>query len=196
MKNKIIFLFLLFMPLASVQALSVGVDTDGDGLTDEEELNIFFTDVNNKDTDQDGWLDGVEARSGWDPNVNEDKKLEKRIEVSLKNQELSFYSGRYKLNSFKISSGDTKHPTPTGTYSIIVKKPLVTYKGVDYFYPNTKWNLMFKKGTLGNFYIYGAYWHDNFGKRVSHGCINVAYENMEQLYNWAEERTSIVISNE
>jgi hypothetical protein len=35
-----------------------GVDTDGDGLTDYDEENIYFTDPNNPDTDGDGLLDG------------------------------------------------------------------------------------------------------------------------------------------
>ena len=66
-------------------------------------------------------------------------------------------------------------------------------KGFDYSYPNTKWNLHFYTGTLG-FYIHGAYWHNNFGKRMSHGCVNVSYANMERLYNWADVGTKITIN--
>jgi len=35
-------------------------DTDGDGLTDDEEINIYSTDPNNNDTDSDGLADGQE----------------------------------------------------------------------------------------------------------------------------------------
>lgn len=196
MKNKfLVFLFVLFIiPTISVQAQEL--DTDNDGLSDHEEINIFFTNPNNPDSDGDNWSDGIEAHSGYDPNVNEDRKLEKKIEVNLKTQSLSFFSGRYELGRFLISSGDTKHPTPPGEYSVLVKKPVVNYKGVGYNYPNTKWNLMFKKGKSGNYYIHGAYWHNNFGKKVSHGCLNVAYLNMENLYNWADVGSKISIKSE
>ena len=43
------------------------VDTDEDGLTDSEELNIYNTNPNNADTDGDGFLDGEEVAGGSDP---------------------------------------------------------------------------------------------------------------------------------
>lgn len=43
------------------------VDTDGDGLSDEEEENVWGTDPNNFDTDGDGFGDGDEILHGFDP---------------------------------------------------------------------------------------------------------------------------------
>ncbi len=43
------------------------VDTDDDGLTDRDETKVFETDPINADTDGDGYLDGEEVRSGYDP---------------------------------------------------------------------------------------------------------------------------------
>jgi hypothetical protein len=43
------------------------VDTDGDGLTDEEELTVYGTDPTRADTDGDGIPDGVEQSQGSDP---------------------------------------------------------------------------------------------------------------------------------
>ena len=37
------------------------VDSDGDGLSDDDELNIYFTDPLDDDSDDDGLLDGVES---------------------------------------------------------------------------------------------------------------------------------------
>lgn len=42
-------------------------DMDLDGLTDEGEKNIYFTDPRNSDTDADGYFDGVEILNGTDP---------------------------------------------------------------------------------------------------------------------------------
>lgn len=43
-------------------------DTDGDGLSDAEEVRVWQTDPLNEDTDQDGFTDGSEVESGYDPN--------------------------------------------------------------------------------------------------------------------------------
>lgn len=46
-----------------------GLDSDGDGLPDEEELYVWDTDPHNEDTDNDGLLDGDEVlRIGSNPN--------------------------------------------------------------------------------------------------------------------------------
>ncbi len=42
-------------------------DTDSDGLTDKEELEVYGTNPNNSDTDGDGYLDGEEVKNGYDP---------------------------------------------------------------------------------------------------------------------------------
>ncbi|MFA5021703.1 MAG: hypothetical protein WC508_01290 [Patescibacteria group bacterium] len=42
-------------------------DTDGDGLTDRDEVKVFRTDPNNPDTDGDGYKDGDEVKNGYDP---------------------------------------------------------------------------------------------------------------------------------
>jgi hypothetical protein len=44
------------------------VDSDDDGLTDREEVQIYNTDPLNPDTDGDTYLDGQEVRGGYDPN--------------------------------------------------------------------------------------------------------------------------------
>ena len=43
------------------------VDTDDDELTDRDEIKVFKTDPNNPDTDGDGFSDGEEVRGGYDP---------------------------------------------------------------------------------------------------------------------------------
>ncbi len=45
---------------------SIFLDSDQDGLSDEEE-KIYGTDPHNPDTDGDGYSDGAEVRSGYDP---------------------------------------------------------------------------------------------------------------------------------
>jgi len=42
-------------------------DTDGDGLFDREEVEVYNTDPQNPDTDGDGYQDGEEVDSGYNP---------------------------------------------------------------------------------------------------------------------------------
>jgi hypothetical protein len=42
-------------------------DTDQDGLTDREEIKVYLTDPLNPDTDQDGYNDGDEVKAGYSP---------------------------------------------------------------------------------------------------------------------------------
>lgn len=195
MQNKFLALslcVLLVLPF-SARALDVNQDSDHDGLSDAEELDIYHTNANLPDTDGDGYSDGDEVHFGFDPNQAGSDRLEKRIEVSLKDQSLTYSLGPYAIKTIKVSTGDRKHPTPPGSYTILVKKPLVTYKGANYFFPNTRWNMMFKRGAAGNLYVHGAYWHNKFGQRMSHGCVNVSYQDMENLYNWSDVGTKVLV---
>ncbi|MFA6490637.1 MAG: hypothetical protein WCT43_01995, partial [Candidatus Magasanikbacteria bacterium] len=42
-------------------------DTDGDGLSDSDEVKIWLTDPLKADTDGDGYLDGSEILNGFNP---------------------------------------------------------------------------------------------------------------------------------
>ena len=43
-------------------------DSDNDGLSDKEEVNIYNTNPTNPDSDSDGYLDGEEIKNGYNPN--------------------------------------------------------------------------------------------------------------------------------
>jgi lipoprotein-anchoring transpeptidase ErfK/SrfK len=45
-----------------------------------------------------------------------------------------------------------------------------------------------------NFGFHGAYWHDNFGTAVSHGCINLSPADAKWLYDWAVLGERVIIS--
>jgi len=49
-----------------MQALSLGLDSDGDGLTNSEET-LLGSDPNQTDSDSDGYSDGSEVMNGYDP---------------------------------------------------------------------------------------------------------------------------------
>jgi hypothetical protein len=66
--------FLTIEQQAAEQEAALKVrDTDGDGLNDYEELNIYHTSPYLTDTDSDGVSDGDEIKQGADPNCPKDK---------------------------------------------------------------------------------------------------------------------------
>ena len=35
--------------------------------------------------------------------------------------------------------------------------------------------------------LHGTYWHDDFGYRRSHGCVNLSVSDARWLYEWTAE---------
>ncbi|KKW36686.1 MAG: ErfK/YbiS/YcfS/YnhG family protein [Candidatus Uhrbacteria bacterium GW2011_GWC2_53_7] len=169
-------------------------DQDQDGLWDDWEITLR-TDLTQSDSDGDGYSDGLEVAHGFDPSNSEPHRAAKRIEGTLASQRAAYFIGDVQLDAFSISSGLPRTPTPTGSFTVLQKRPVVWYAGPGYNYPDTKWNLMFKRGNGLNYYIHGAYWHDEFGTVRSAGCVNVPYEYayMGRLYDWADVGTPIII---
>lgn len=58
------------------------VDTDGDGLSDYDEINIYKTDPLNPDTDGDGYSDGEEVKGGYNP-LGDGKLIEKNVNQAI-----------------------------------------------------------------------------------------------------------------
>ena len=123
---------------------------------------------------------------------------DKRIEVNLTAQHLYAYEGNNLIYDFPVSTGKWGQ-TPTGTFDIWIKlkytrmtggnKNLGTY----YNLPNVPYTMYFYNKDIPKtrgYGIHGAYWHNNFGHPMSHGCVNVKPENAEKLYYWADPRST------
>jgi lipoprotein-anchoring transpeptidase ErfK/SrfK len=169
----------------------IDVDSDNDGLNDYLEIKLG-TDLLNPDTDGDGFKDGGEVHTGFDPLITGDARSKnKYVIVDLSDQHLHYFIGDVRIGSIAVSTGQRITPTPTGEFSIERKVPSIHYFGSGYSYPNTKWNLQFKP----HYYLHGAYWHNQFGKKpMSHGCINIAYKDVEKLYAFLDvgDKVSVI----
>ncbi len=126
-------------------------------------------------------------------NVLGESTSNKRIEIDLTNQRLYAYEGDRKVYDFLVSTGKWGR-TPTGTFNIWIKLRYTTMSGGNkdlgtyYYLPNVPYTMFFYNGEIPKwrgFGIHGTYWHNNFGHPMSHGCINMKTEEVEQLYYWA-----------
>ena len=119
---------------------------------------------------------------------------EKRIEVNLSNQHLYAYEGNNLVYDFPVSTGKWGK-TPTGSFHIWVKLRYTRMVGGNqalgtyYNLPNVPYTMFFSNDSVPKtqgFALHGAYWHNNFGHPMSHGCVNIKTENVEKLFYWAD----------
>jgi lipoprotein-anchoring transpeptidase ErfK/SrfK len=111
------------------------------------------------------------------------------IEVDLSEQTLTAWNGRTPVKSYIVSTGKSRTPTPTGTYSIQSKYSSTSMRGANYYVPDVPYTMYYS----GGYAMHGAYWHNSFGTPVSHGCVNLPVRQARWLYRWAPVGTRVVV---
>lgn len=126
------------------------------------------------------------------PSVAEGNR--KWIDVSIRNQTLVAYEGTKAVYVTLVSTGiagladPEKAPaTVRGTYMIHTKHVASTMDDDEdvadsYSLRDVPFVQYFHKG----YALHGAYWHDQFGKVRSHGCINLAPIDAAWLFEWTD----------
>ena len=111
---------------------------------------------------------------------------EKWIDISLDEQRLRAWEGNRLVMEFPVSTG-LWASTPKGTFNIWYKTRSQSMRGGSqvlgtyYNLPNVPNNMFFYLG----YAIHGAYWHNNFGHPMSHGCVNSPLASAAQIFEWA-----------
>jgi len=122
---------------------------------------------------------------------------EKWIEIDLDNQKLYAHEGETIVYEFPISSGLPWAPTVTGEFRVWIKLKYTRMAGGCeindcYNLPNVPYTQYFYKG----YGLHGGYWHNDFGRPRSHGCVNLRIPDAEKLYYWTippvAENSSVV----
>lgn len=111
------------------------------------------------------------------------------IEVNLSDQTLIAWQGDVAVMHTTISSGLPATPTVTGRFRIGTKYSSQRMTGPGYDLPGVPWVMYF----YGGYAIHGAYWHNNFGSPMSHGCVNVEPGEAQLLYDWAPPGTEVYV---
>ncbi len=117
--------------------------------------------------------------------------LDKWIDVDLSEQKLRAWEGNNLFLESLVSTGLPWFATPTGEFSIWLKVRATRMEGGEgrYYYnlPNVPYVMFFENGEIPGyrgFSLHGTYWHNDFGKVHSHGCVNLPTPIAEQLYYW------------
>ncbi|HLA07703.1 MAG TPA: L,D-transpeptidase family protein [Anaerolineales bacterium] len=112
---------------------------------------------------------------------------EKHIIVDLASQMVTAFEGEKLVLSQRCSSGAKGTETPTGEFRTYHKGPSVhmTNQGDAleniFNLPGVPWCSFFTG--IGNAF-HGAYWHNDYGRPRSHGCVNLPADAAKFLYRW------------
>jgi hypothetical protein len=182
-------------PLPVELAAPLGIETEavpkGDLPTFDEEL---FVDARNPAPVGDGTASGRR----W-------------IEVSVSEQTLRAYQGDALVLESLVSTGLAPNDTEQGVFHVRIKRPLEsmsgftdatgevvvvgdatetpgTQSGIPYEVEDVPDVLYFNMEAEA---LHGAYWHDNFGSPMSHGCVNLPVEVAAFLFGWAPLGTEV-----
>lgn len=119
---------------------------------------------------------------------------EKLIDINLSQQKLKLYQGEQIVGEYTTSTGKADMPTPTGTFRVLSKEKNHWSSQYSLYMP---YALRFYNG----FYIHELpYWpggyregEEHLGVPVSHGCVRIGIGAAEEVYNFADIGTKIVI---
>src|SRR3972149_8652091 len=101
----------------------------------------------------------------------------RHIVVDLSEQRLYAWNDGTVVRTFLVSGGLTG-PTPVGNFSVYNKIKDHVMAGPGYYLPNVPDSMYF----TGPYALHGAYWHNNFGNPMSHGCVNLPLNEASWLF--------------
>jgi len=114
---------------------------------------------------------------------------DKFIHVDLATQMVTAFEGNQMVFSSRCSSGQKGTDTPSGDFSTYHKGPSIhmtndqgdaVIKNV-YNLAGVPWCSFF---TGAGHAFHGTYWHNDYGRPRSHGCVNLPSLNAKWIYLW------------
>jgi hypothetical protein len=156
------------------------------------------------------WLDGAGVKVLTDADVApispDIDPNEKKIVANVTYQTLSCFEGNNEVFFCRMSSGQKYNSlgavsnelaTPVGDLSawwkIISKNMTAGNEQAGYSTPAVPWCTFISGEGVA---IHGAFWHNDFGERRSHGCINVKPEEAKWIFRWTTPNISLVQSEQ
>lgn len=121
------------------------------------------------------------------------------IDIDLAQQMLALRRGPAVEFLTLISSGNGEHPTPVGLFRLESKWAFADMRSRagdedTYFVEGVPWVQYFR----GRYALHGTFWHNRFGRRTSHGCINLSAHDARWVYErtWPAAKPGWLMINE
>jgi len=127
---------------------------------------------------------------------------DKRIEVDLAKQTFQCFENGVKILDvltstgpyLRTENGKRIYGTPSGEWAINLKRLTRHMAGDDFasadFFdlPGVPWVSYFHWWGVS---IHGTYWHNDYGKPRSHGCVNLSPETAKWVFRWSLPRAAL-----
>jgi L,D-transpeptidase catalytic domain len=141
-----------------------------------------------------GWVRSDDVKSAKKPNqlpwyAKGDRRW---IQVSLTSQTLVLWEGENPVYATLVSTGrdglgdpKTTLSTPQGNFRILEKHVTHTMDSTaadsEFELRDVPWVMYFH----GGYALHAAYWHDDFGRPRSHGCVNMSPIDARYVFEWS-----------
>ncbi|MFH2102919.1 MAG: L,D-transpeptidase [Chloroflexota bacterium] len=109
----------------------------------------------------------------------------KKVVINLNYQTLSCFENEREVYFCRVSTGSVANSTPLGEFPIW-RKAIAMHMAagtVDAGYdtPGVGWTTLFVGTGVA---IHATYWHNQYGEKRSHGCVNCKPEDAKWIFRW------------
>ena len=123
-----------------------------------------------------------------------DGATDKWVSVNLYEQVVTAYEGNTMVFASLISSGLPDFQTDVGTFNVWHRANLTAMSGAmgepsAYSLPAVPYVMFFDNDIS----LHGTYWHDGFGYKHSHGCVNMSIADAKWVYNWSSDSPTMTV---
>jgi lipoprotein-anchoring transpeptidase ErfK/SrfK len=108
---------------------------------------------------------------------------DKWIQIDISDQMLTCFEGQTPVFSTPVASGVSNAATPLGEFRILYKRHAQRMIGADYDLVGVAFPSYITNSGVA---IHGTYWHNDYGRRHSHGCLNVSSRAARWVFRWVE----------
>jgi hypothetical protein len=147
-----------------------------------------------KAKDKDGWDWYMIGPNQWvkqtflaraHPAKKPDGVIGRWVAIDLYEQTLVAYDGDTPVYATLVSSGAQNFDTNEGLFKVWAKLDHDSMSGATgapsaYALQTVPWVMYFDDSIS----LHGTYWHDLFGYRTSHGCVNLSISDASHLFEW------------
>jgi len=117
---------------------------------------------------------------------------EKKIKINLTYQTLSCFEKGREVYFCRVSTGVGDFDTPTGEF-VTYRKAISIHMaagtlGAGYDTPGVSWTNFFIGTGVA---IHATFWHNEFGQKRSHGCVNCRPEDAKWIFRWTTPTVSL-----
>ncbi len=120
---------------------------------------------------------------------------DKWVNVNLYEQVLTAYQGDKLIFATLISSGLPGWQTHPGTFKVWDQHKASAMTGAmgrsDYYSLPAVPYVMFFDNDIS---LHGTYWHDGFGFKHSHGCVNMSISDAKWVYDWIGQGGDLTVN--